>query len=126
MNANQLTLALLSPVSKSGPFIDGVSWLDVTDLAKGVGFETRTAISIALADALASRSGETESAYDQHLYDALWLAQFQFTLNSLHPTTFNFSFLCMHARNPGFDEVSLCLHVESVDQTTFLGLLEDF
>ncbi len=121
MNANQLTLALVTPVTASLPVIDQTTWLDVSDLAKGVGFETETAISVVLADALAPTASETEGDYDQRLYDALWLAHLQFTLNGLQPSTFTFSFSRAQT-----NETYLCLHIESIHQTNFLGLLEDF
>ncbi len=121
MNANQLTLALATPAASSAPVIDETVSLDVSDLAKGAGFETQTAISITFADALAPIGNETESDYDQRLYDALWLAHLQFTLNGLQPSTFNFSFSRAQT-----NETCLCLHIESIHQTIFLGLLEDF
>ncbi len=126
MHANQLTLALATPVARSAPVIDQAAWLDVSDLAKGVGFETQTAISVALADALAPTANETDADYDQRLYDALWLAHLQFTLNGSQPSTFNFSFSRGQTNNKDVEETCLRLHVESVNQTTFLGLPEDF
>ncbi len=121
MNANQLTLTLATPVASSAPVIDQTTWLDVSELAKGAGFEIQTAISIAFADAVAPTANESEGDYDQRLFDALWLAHLQFTLNGLQPSTFNFSFSRAQT-----NETRLCLHIESIHQTIFLGLLEDF
>jgi hypothetical protein len=126
MNANQLTLALLSPIPKSTPIVDGIIWLDVTDLAKGVGFDTPTAISTALADSLASRSGETDSEYDQRLYDALWLAQFRLSLDQSASVTFAFSFKRQSIRKAEPDEVCLTLHAVLENQNVYIGFLEDF
>ncbi len=126
MNATQLTLALTSHASESMPVIDELAWLDVSDLAKGAGFEIETAISIPLADALAPIANETDVDYDQRLYDALWLAHLQYTLNGSQPSTFNFSFSRGQTNNKDVEETCLRLHVESVNQTTFLGLPEDF
>ncbi len=106
--------------------MDEVTWLIVSDLAKGTGFETETAISIALTDALAPNTKETETDYDQRLYDALWLAHFQFMMNGMQPVTFSFSFAPVQTNYKTFEETCLRLHVESINQTTFLGLLEDF
>jgi hypothetical protein len=67
-------------------------WLDVTDVARGVGFTGLVEISVALNDALETRQGEPEEAYDQRLYDCIWLTHLQWTLSEGEAATLNFFF----------------------------------
>ncbi len=101
-------------------------WLDVSDIARGVGFTTTVQISIALHDALEPLQNEPGGDYDQRLYDALWQAYFELSLNHRQSVTFNFTFPRKHEEADEITEVSLRLRVEMQGQTAFVGLLQDF
>ncbi len=101
-------------------------WLDVSDIARGVGFTTIVQISIALHDALEPLQNEPGGDYDQRLYDALWQAYFQLALDQRQSVTFNFTFSRKHEEADEITEVSLRLRVEMQGQTTLVGLLQDF
>jgi len=89
------------------------AWLDITPLAEGTGFSGPVEISQGLHDALEQPSAE----YDQHLYDALWLAHFQL---SLDPACTAATFLLPHK------EGGLRLRVELQPGLVRLGLIQDF
>ena len=77
------------------PVVSGIQraeWLDVTDIAHGLGFTDAVEISLALNDSLETHQDEPEDAYDQRLYDCLWLAHLQWTLSEGEVTTLNFFF----------------------------------
>src|SRR6266498_401917 len=116
MNTKQLGPTLLPPIAKSNPVLDGIVWLDVTELARTIGFETRVGVSLTLTDTLLPLGQDTENDYDQRLYDALWLAHFQCQMNGRQATTFNVIF----HRKEGTHEIGLRLRMECDDQTTFL------
>jgi hypothetical protein len=69
------------------------AWLDVSDLARGVGFTTTVEISLALHAALRPRIRADEPSYDQRLYDALWLAYHALARNARPDCCFRFDFL---------------------------------
>lgn len=114
-----------SPLEKR-PIIQNATWLDVTELARGVGFTATVQLSIALNDALKLLQNETDGDYDQRLYDALWQAHFQLSLDHLPSATFNFSFTRKHGKTEELQEVGLHLHTEIKEDTIYLGRLEDF
>ena len=102
------------------------TWLDVSDIARGLGFTTAVQISVALNDALQPPQNETEGAYDQCLYDLLWRAHFQLSRDQSQSATFNFSFPRKDRRTELVSEVSLRGRVEVKKQVVLLGLLADF
>jgi len=101
-------------------------WLDVTGIAASTGFTTKVAVSIALSDALQPIANETDSDYDQRIYDALWLAHFQLSLDHCQSATYNFLFTRKHWRTEEIIDASLHLHIEVSNGQAYLGLLEDF
>ena len=122
----QLTLDLTTkaPFRKT-PIIKNDTWLDVSDIARGVGFTTAMQISIALHEALEPLQNEIDGDYDQRLYDALWHAHFQLSLDSLSSATFNFTLPRKDWKTDEISESSLRLRVDAQEQVVFLGLLQD-
>jgi hypothetical protein len=108
------------------PITQNETWLDVSDIARGVGFTTAVQISANLQDELQPGQNEADGDYDQRLYDALWQAYFRLALDQGRSVTFNF--ICTRkASTPGEAlEVSLRLRVEAQKQVVQLGLLKDF
>ena len=102
------------------------TWLDISDIARGVGFAETVHLSLALNDALEARNEMSESDYDQLLYDALWLAHLQLTLNQSQVATFNFVFPSNDWETEKKWDISLRLRVEAYKQVVLLGLLSDF
>jgi hypothetical protein len=102
------------------------AWLDVSDIARGMGFTTAVQISVTLNDALQPLPNETDGDYDQRLYDFLWRAHFQLSLDQSQSATFNFTFSRKDQRTEFASEVSLRGRVEAENQVVLLGLLEDF
>jgi hypothetical protein len=94
-------------------------WLDVTDIARGVGFTDPVEISVALNDALEPRQGEPEEAYDQRLYDLLWLAHLQWTISEGEAATLN----CFFERANSTAETRLRIRLELREGIIRLGLL---
>ena len=91
MKAKQLSMSMAPPsTSKTKLQLPDTRWLDVTGIAAGTGFATKVAVSIGLSDALQPIANETDSDYDQRLYDALWHAHFQLSLGHCQSATFNF------------------------------------
>ena len=127
MKTKQLFMSMVPPlISKTQPQVPDMRWLDVTGIAAGTGFTTKVAVSIALSDALQPIANETDSDYDQRLYDALWLAHFQLSLDHCQSATFNFLFTRKHWRTEEIIDASLHLHIEVSNDQAYLGLLEDF
>ena len=61
----QLTLDFtLRPRSQGQPIIQNESWLDESDIARGVGFTDTVQVSVALNDALVHQQNERNSDYD--------------------------------------------------------------
>ena len=114
------------PPLQRKPVIENKTWLDVSDLARGVGFTTAVQNSIALHDALEPLQNEIDGDYDQHLYDALWRAHFQLSLDPLPSATFNFAFPRKDWKTEEISEINLRLRVEAKEQVVLLGLLQDF
>ena len=101
-------------------------WMDVSEIAAGVGFTHPVSISPTLSDALEPSRLETEADYDQRLYDALWLAHFELSLNDERPINFTFTFLRRHWKTEEIAETSLRLRVEGGFQGIHLGFRQDF
>ncbi|GAB1469403.1 hypothetical protein MASR2M66_02790 [Chloroflexota bacterium] len=123
----QLTLDFTSRPSNLKPIIKNTTWMDVSDIARGIGFTIPVEVSIALNDALEPLQTEDDEDYDQRLYDALWLAHHYLSLDQSHETfTFTFDFLREDKHTGKFIEASLRLRVEAQKQVVLLGLLQDF
>jgi hypothetical protein len=123
----QLTLDFTTkPPLRRKPVIENATWLDVSEIARGVGFTTTVQVSIALQDALEPLQSEIDGDYDQRLYDALWRAHFQLSLDPRSSATFNFIFPRKHEKADETIEASLRLRVEAQKQVVLLGLMEDF
>ncbi len=88
----QLAFDFSPPTRPALPDIPKEEWLDVTDIARGLGFTGPVEISLALNDALETYQDEPEDAYNQRLYDYLWLAHLQWTLSEGEAATLNFFF----------------------------------
>ena len=110
----------------SRPIMAYPTWQDVSEIAAGVGFPEPVSISLALSDALEATQLETVNDYDQRLYDALWLAHFELSLNDGRPTSFTFTFSRTHWKTGERSEISLRLHVEKGSQGIRLELKTDF
>jgi hypothetical protein len=125
--SNQLPLNFSdrSPTA-SESVIENPIWQDVSQIAAGVGFSEPVSISLALSDALEATHLETENDYDQRLYDALWRAHFELSLNDGQPASFTFTFSRAHWKTGDVSETGLSLHVEIGSQGTRLGLKTDF
>lgn len=125
----QMQLAFNYPTdlqTKQQSMIQKELWLDVTDLAHCMDFPKSVNMSIALHDALERLSNGVNSDYDQYLYDALWLAHFQLSLDQNQAATFNFRIKQIVDVSGHLTTVSLRLRVEMQSSSVLLGLLEDF
>jgi hypothetical protein len=98
------------------------AWLDVTDIARGVGFLEPVQISLSLTDALAAHQNEPDDAYHQRLFDCLWLAHLQWSLAEGEAATLNFFF--EHADST--EESRLSFRLELHQKIIRLGLPEEF
>jgi hypothetical protein len=98
----------------------------VSDIARGVGFTTEVQISINLNNALQPLQNEIDGDYDQRLYDCLWLAHFQLSLDQSQSATFGFTFPRKDWKTKEVSEISLRVRVEAQKQVVLLGLLQDF
>lgn len=108
------------------PAFDPQGWRDVSAIAAGVGFEQPVFVSVALSDTLEVDQIETEGCYDQRLYDSLWYAHFELSLNDGRPVHFTFTFPSKQLKTKTTCETSLRLRAERQFRGVFLGLLEDF
>ncbi len=90
--AVQLAFDFSLPAQPALPDIQKEEWLDVTDIARGLGFTGPVEIGLALHDALETHQDEPEDAYDHRLYDCLWLAHLQWALSEGEAATLNFFF----------------------------------
>ena len=97
-------------------------WLDVTDIARGVGFLEPVQVSLSLNDALEAHQNEPDDAYHQRLFDCLWLTHLQWTLSEGEAATLNFFF----ERADGTEESRLIFRLELHQKIIRLGLPEDF
>ncbi len=123
----QLTLNFTpKPQPEQKPIIQNEARLDVSDIGRGVGFTTTVQVSISLNDALQPFQNEIDDAYDQRLYDCLWQAHFQLSLDQSQSATFNFAFPPKDWKTEKVSEVSLRVRVEADEQVVLLGLLKDF
>jgi hypothetical protein len=106
--------------------IQNEGWLDVSDIARGVGFTSVVRVSNGLQEALQAGQNEIGGDYNQRLYDALWLSHFKLSLDPGQSVTFNFTFPRKEGTAEKVSEIRLRLRVEVEKQTVWLGLMEDF
>ena len=127
MKTKQPFMSMAPPsISKTNSQVPEMRWLDVTGIAAGIGFITKVVVSIGLSDALQPIANETDGDYDQRIYDALWHAHFQLSLDHCQSATYNFLFTRKHWRTEEIIDASLHLHIEVSNDQAYLGLLEDF
>ena len=124
----QLTLDFTSRPPKQKLIIKNTTWMNVSDVARGIGFTIPVEVSIALSDALEPLQTEDDEDYDQRLYDALWLAHHYLSLDlrQRESITFTFDFLREDKHTGKFIEASLRLRVDVQKQVVLLGLMQDF
>lgn len=125
--STQLRLDLTPrPPEDPEPVFDLRNWLDVSAIAAGVGFDQPVFVSVALSDALEANQTETASDYEQRIYDALWYAHFEWSLNDRRTVHFTFTFPSKRLKAENILETSLRLRLEKQSHGFCLGLLEDF
>jgi hypothetical protein len=123
----QLILDLTTePASQRTPVIENTTWLDVSDLARGVGFTGTVHISVTLHDEFEPLQNEIDANYDQRLYDVIWLAHHYWRLDQRPSYSFTFDFMRADLTTGMTVESSLRLHVEIHEETARIGLLQDF
>ncbi len=122
----QLTLDFSPRLSRQKPIIKIPSWMNVSDIARGVGFKVPVEVSMGLSDALEPLQAQEVDEYDQHLYDALWLAHHYLSLDQRQSISFPFDFLREDLLLGKFVEASLRLRVEVQAGVILLGLIQDF
>ena len=123
----QLTLDFTSRPPKQKLIIKNTTWMNVSDIARGIGFIIPVEVSIALSETLMSLQTEDDEDYDQRLYDALWLAHHYLSLDLQRLSiSFTFDFLRENKHTGKFIEVSLRLRAETQKQVVLLGLMQDF
>ena len=122
----QLTLDFTPRPSNLKAIIKIPSWMDVSDIARGVGFNASVEVSMRLSDELEPLHIQEVDEYDQHLYDALWFAHHYLSLDPRDSFTFSFDFLREDLIQGRFVEVSLRLRLEVQRQVILLGMLDDF
>ena len=123
----QLTLDFTPRPPKQKLIIKNTTWMNVSDVARGIGFTIPVEVSIALSDALEPLQTEDDEDYDRRLYDALWLAHHYLSLDLQRLSiSFTFDFLRENKHSGKFTEASLRLRVEAQKQVVLLGLMQDF
>lgn len=123
----QLTLDFTSRPPKQKLIIKNTTWMNVSDIARGIGFIIPVEVSIALSDTLMPLQTEDDEDYDQRLYDALWLAHHYLSLDVQRLSiSFTFDFLRENKHTGKFIEASLRLRAETQKQVVLLGLMQDF
>ena len=124
----QLTLDFTSRPPKQKLIIKNTTWMNVSDVARGIGFTIPVEVSIALSDALEPLQTEDDEDYDQRLYDALWLAHHYLSLDlrQRESIPFTFDFLRDDKHKGKMMEARLRLRVEAQKQVVLLGLMQDF
>jgi hypothetical protein len=111
---------------KQRPIIRNEAWLDASDIARGVGLTTTIRVGINLNEALQPLQNEIDGDYDQRLYDALWMAHLNLSLDQSQSATFHFTFPRKDGKTEKVSEIRLRLIVEAQKQVVWLGLMEDF
>jgi hypothetical protein len=118
-------LALKIP-GEQRSILQNEGWIDVSDIARGVGFTSVVQASNGLKEALHSGQNEEDGDYDQRLYDALWLAHFKLSLDPSQSATFNFTVVGKDGTTEKVSEIGSRLRVEVQKHVVWLGLMEDF
>jgi hypothetical protein len=114
------------PPQEQGPILPNEDWLDVSDIARGVGFTIAVQVGISLHEALQPLQNEIDGDYDQRLYDALWMSHFKLSLENSQSATFNFTFPRKDRKTGEDSEISLRVRAVKQKQVTLVGLLQDF
>ena len=123
----QLILDLTAePALQRKPVVENAIWLDMSDLARGVGLTGTVHISVTLHDEYEHLQNETNGDYDQWLYDVIWLAHHYWRLDQCPSYSFTFDFLREDLTTGLTTESSLRLHVEIHEGTAQIGFLQDF
>lgn len=123
----QLTLNLeFIPAPPVKATIQNNLWIDVSPEARLIGFSQKVEISQSLSDALQPLQTEDEDAYNQRLYDAIWLAHHHWCLDQHSSFSFTFTFPREDLTTRKLTESSLRLHAEIREGTVLLGPLGDF
>jgi hypothetical protein len=123
----QLTMSLdVFPIQQPAHIIENNLWINVTGDARMVGFTQKVEISQHINDALQPGHFEDEDAYEQRLYDALWLAHHYLCLDQRSSFSFTFHFLQDDLIAGRFTEHSIRLRLENQSDMAMLGLLNDF
>jgi hypothetical protein len=119
----QLTLDLeFTPAPPVKPMIQNNLWIDVSPEARFLGFTQKVEISQSLSDALQPLRTEDEDAYNQRLYETIWLAHHYWCLDQCPSYSFTFDFLRDDLITGKPTEGSLRLHVEVHERTAQVGL----
>ena len=123
----QLTMNLdIFSVQPGKKIIRSNLWIDVSPEARMIGFTQKVEVSQSLSDALRPLQSEDEVAYEQRLYDAIWLAHHYLCLEQRTSISFTFDLVHDDPITGRMTESSLRLHLEMCGSTVSLGLLEDF
>lgn len=123
----QLSLDFTSgPQREQTSVIQNEAWLDMSGIARGVGFTTTVRVDISLDEALQPLKNEIDGDYDQRLYDALWMAHLNLSLDQSQCATFNSTFPRKDGKTAKVSEIGLRLRVEAQEQMVWLGLMEEF
>ena len=108
------------------PILQSEDWLDVSDIARGVGFTTAVQVGISLHEALRPLQNEIDGDYDQRLYDALWMAHIKLSLENSQFAIFSFAFPRKDRKTGEDSEISLRVRAATQKQVVQVGLLQDF
>jgi hypothetical protein len=123
----QLILDLTAePALQRKSVVENATWLDVSDLARGVGFTGTVHIRVTLHDEFEPFQNEKDGDYDQRLYDVIWLAHHYWRLDQCPSYSFTFNFIRADPAAGSITESSLRLHMEICERTALLGLPGDF
>ncbi len=118
----QITVRLAPPLTAR---VNDPRRVDLSDIARGVGFTTKVAISTALFDALERVATETNADCDQRLYGALWQPHFDLVRDQVRSITFHFSFKRAGWKPGETTEVRLRLRVEPWQEAVVISLPDD-
>ena len=99
-------LPILTTKPLPRPAVDGITWREVSDLARGVGFTCPVAVFATLLDQLE----------DQALYDLLWLAWHSLSLNGDEHVRFTLE----------YEHKAIWLQAVVVGKAVFIGRPIDF
>jgi len=109
-----------------GPVKRNSAWIDVSEIARGVGFTEMVQVCAALIDQLTPLQSEVDNSYEQRLYDALRRAHLELAQAHTTSPTFSFSFAQRFGQADEMQVIRVYLHAETGDKTVYLGRAEDF